>query len=80
MICPRFTTLYGMELSGEVINYEWGSFRLRSGLVKVDFTAFTHTEAECYIFRDMIRQSGFTQNILKKYLHELPTLEPEKNI
>lgn len=57
-------------------NYEWTSFLPRFGLVEVDFKTFRRTKKpSALFFRDIIAQNGFTQEILRKYLHELPTLD-----
>ena len=56
-------------------NYEWGSFVPRFGLVHVDFKTFERTpKPSAFFFRDIIQQNGFTQDILRKYLHEMPSL------
>lgn len=56
-------------------NFEWTSFLPRFGLVDVDFNTFKRTKKpSALFFRDIIAQNGFTQDILRKYLHELPTL------
>ena len=56
-------------------NYEWGSFVPRFGLVDVDFKTFKRTpKPSAFFFQDVIRRNGFTQEILRKYLHEMPSL------
>ena len=56
-------------------NYEWTSFLPRFGLVDVDFETFKRTKKpSALFFKDIIEQNGFTQKILRKYLHELPIL------
>ena len=76
----------GIDLRGYLCwslmdNYEWGSFKPRFGLVNVDFTTFERTlKPSAMFFREIIRQNGFTQDILRKYLHELPTLGLEKSL
>lgn len=78
--------LRGVDLRGYLYwslmdNYEWGSFKPRFGLVNVDFTTFERRpKPSAMFFREIIRQNGFTQDILKKYLHELPTLGLVKSI
>lgn len=57
-------------------NYEWNSFTPRFGLVDVDFRTFRRTpKPSAAFFREIIEHNGFSQAILRKYLHELPTLE-----
>lgn len=58
-------------------NFEWSSFLPRFGLVSVDFKTFERTpKPSAFFFRDIIRNNGFSQQILRKYLKELPTLSP----
>lgn len=58
-------------------NYEWYSYLPKFGLVDVDFNTFARTPKQsAYFYRDLIRNNGFTQEILRKYLHKLPTLHP----
>lgn len=57
-------------------NYEWSSFLPRFGLVNVDFKTFERTpKPSAAFYREIIENNGFSQEILRKYLHELPTLE-----
>ena len=56
-------------------NYEWTSFYPRFGLVDVDFDTFKRTpKPSAYFFKEVMENNGFTQEILRKYLTELPTL------
>ncbi len=56
-------------------NYEWYSFEPRFGMVDVDYNTFKRTPKQsAYFFKDMIENNGFTQEILRKYLKELPSL------
>ena len=56
-------------------NFEWTSFLPRFGLVSVDFNTFERTmKPSAFFFRDIIRNNGFSQDILRKYLKELPVL------
>lgn len=56
-------------------NYEWNSFVPRFGLVDVNYETFERTpKPSAYFFKEIIENNGFTQEILRKYLHELPTL------
>jgi beta-glucosidase len=72
----------GVELRGYLYwslmdNYEWDSFIPRFGLVDVDFDTFKRTpKPSAHFFRDIIRQNGFDADLIRKYLHELPTLAP----
>ena len=71
----------GMDIRGYLYwslmdNYEWNSFLPRFGLVNVDFKTFARTPKPSAIFyREIIKHNGFSQEILRKYLHELPILE-----
>ena len=57
-------------------NYEWGSFLPRFGLVDVDFETFKRTpKPSAGFYQDIISNNGFSQEILRKYLKELPTLK-----
>ncbi len=65
-------------------NYEWGSFMPRYGLVDVDRqNGFKRTiKNSGYYFRDIIDNGGFSQEILRKYLNEMPRVKyglPEKH-
>ena len=70
----------GVDLQGYLYwslldNYEWWTFRPRFGLVDVDFETFQRTpKPSAYFYRDIIRNNGFSQEILRKYLHQLPTI------
>ena len=56
-------------------NYEWGSFVPKFGLVDVNFETFERKiKPSGYFYRDIIKNGGFTQEILRKYLKALPTL------
>jgi beta-glucosidase len=56
-------------------NYEWSSFRPRFGLVHVDFKTFKRTpKPSAAFFKDIIGHNGFSQDILRKYLKEMPSL------
>ena len=57
-------------------NYEWGSYKPRFGLVDVDFAHdFKRTpKPSAYFYKEIIEHNGFTQEILRKYLHEMPRL------
>ena len=60
-------------------NFEWSSFLPRFGLVDVDFKTFKRTaKPSAFFFRDIIRNNGFSQQILRKYLKELPTLSKQQ--
>ncbi len=56
-------------------NYEWNSFYPRFGLVDCDFETFKRTpKPSAYFYKEIMENNGFTQEILRKYLKELPTL------
>jgi beta-glucosidase len=56
-------------------NYEWGSFLPRFGLVSVDWNTFERTvKPSALFYKDIIQNNGFSQQILRKYLSEMPTL------
>lgn len=61
-------------------NYEWGSFRPRFGLVDVDReNGFKRTvKPSGYFFKEIIENNGFSQDILRKYLNSVPTLNKRK--
>ena len=62
-------------------NYEWGSFSPKFGLVSVDReNEFKRTiKPSAYFYRDIIKNNGFTQEILRNYLTDIPKME-ELNI
>ncbi len=62
-------------------NYEWGSFMPRYGLVDVDRkNGFKRTiKPSGYFYRDLIKQGGFTQELLRKYLTEAPRVKYSTN-
>ena len=55
-------------------NYEWGSYKPRFGLVDVDRNnGFKRTIKESgYFLREIIEKNGFSQEMLKRYLKEIP--------
>lgn len=55
-------------------NYEWSTFKPRFGLVNVDYeNGFKRTiKRSGYFYRDIIQNKGFNQEILRKYLTEIP--------
>lgn len=56
-------------------NYEWYSFKPKFGMVSVDLKTFVRTpKNSAYFYRDIIRKNGFSQEILRKYLNEIPSL------
>ena len=56
-------------------NYEWESFIPRFGLVDVDFQTFKRTpKPSAWFYKDIIAQNGYSPEILRRYLHKLPTL------
>ncbi|MBE7036504.1 MAG: glycoside hydrolase family 1 protein [Ruminococcaceae bacterium] len=57
-------------------NFEWYSYKPKFGLVDVDFETFKRTpKKSAYFYRDIIRNNGVSQELLRKYLDKLPTLE-----
>lgn len=55
--------------------YEWGSYTIKLGLCSVNRETFERTpKPSAYFFKEIIENNGFTQEILRKYLTELPTL------
>ncbi|MBD3320560.1 MAG: family 1 glycosylhydrolase [Chitinivibrionales bacterium] len=56
-------------------NYEWGSFEPRFGLVHVDFDTFKRTpKPSAWFYREIIEKDGVTQESIRRYLNELPTM------
>ena len=55
-------------------NYEWGSFKPRFGLVEVDReNGFERRiKPSGYFLKEIIENNGFKQEMLRKYLKELP--------
>jgi len=57
-------------------NYEWGSFRPKFGLVEVDFENFERKpKPSAYFYQEIIKNNGFSQELLRKYLKEVPRLD-----
>ena len=62
-------------------NYEWYSFVPRFGMVDVDYNTYKRTpKKSAYFFKDMIERNGFSQEILRKYLKELPSIGLGKQV
>lgn len=56
-------------------NFEWGSFTPKFGLYECDLKTFERTPKKSAMFyKEIIENNGFNQQILRKYLNELPTL------
>ena len=57
-------------------NFEWGSYLPRFGLVAVDrANGFRRTpKPSAYFYRDIIENNGYSPEILKKYLSEIPRI------
>ncbi|MBR2340228.1 MAG: glycoside hydrolase family 1 protein [Clostridia bacterium] len=56
-------------------NFEWGSYLPRFGLCDCNFETFERTpKPSAYFFKEIIENNGFNQQILRKYLTELPSL------
>ena len=57
-------------------NYEWASFKPRFGLCHVDFDTFKRTvKPSGYFYREIIRENGVNNAMIRRYLKELPTLD-----
>ena len=58
-------------------NWEWGSFVPKFGLVGVDReNGFKRTiKPSAYFYKEIIENNGFSQEILRKYLKEIPRCE-----
>ncbi len=60
-------------------NYEWESFLPRFGLIDCNFKTFERTpKPSAYFYKEIIENGGFKQEILRKYLKEIPTIEKIK--
>lgn len=60
-------------------NYEWTSFIPRFGLIDVNFETFERKlKKSAYFYRDIVENNGFRQEILRKYLQEMPKIETNK--
>ena len=56
-------------------NYEWGSYLPRFGLVDCDFNSFERTpKLSAYFYREVIENNGVNQELIRKYLKEIPSL------
>lgn len=56
-------------------NFEWGSYIPRFGLCGCDRETFERTpKPSAYFYKELIENNGLNQEILRKYLKELPTL------
>ena len=56
-------------------NYEWTTFIPRFGLVGVDFGTFRRTpKPSAFFFQEVIRENGFSGEMVRRYLDALPTL------
>ncbi len=57
-------------------NYEGISFTPKFGLCAVDLKTFERTPKDSmYFYKEIIENNGFSQEILRKYLNELPTMK-----
>ena len=60
-------------------NYEWNSFIPRFGLVGVDYETFRRTpKPSAYFYKEIMEKGGFTQEMLRRYLTEMPSLGKER--
>lgn len=56
-------------------NYEWGSYTPKFGLVSVDRETFERKKKpSADFYKEIIENNGFSQDILRKYLKEMPSL------
>lgn len=54
-------------------NYEWTSFVPRFGLIDVNFDTFERRlKKSAFFYRDIVKNNGFSQEILRRYLNEIP--------
>ena len=57
-------------------NYEWSSYTPRFGLCSVDRSTFERTlKPSADFYRELIAQNGVSQELIRKYLTENPTLK-----
>ena len=57
-------------------NYEWSSYTPRFGLCSVDRSTFERTlKPSAGFYRELIAQNGVSQELIRKYLTENPTLK-----
>lgn len=60
-------------------NFEWRTYLPKFGLLNVNFETFErNAKKSAYFYRDIIRNNGFSQEILKKYLSKVPTLNKKE--
>lgn len=56
-------------------NYEWGSFIPRFGMVHCDFETFKRTpKPSAYFYKEIIENNGVSQELIRKYLKEIPSI------
>ena len=57
-------------------NYEWGSYLPKFGLVSVDrANGYRRTpKPSAYFYKEIIQNNGYSPEILKKYLSEIPRI------
>ncbi len=71
---------FGVDVKGYLYwslldNYEWYSFKPQFGIVGCDFETFERTpKPSAYFYKDIIENNGFNQEILRKYLKDIPSL------
>ena len=71
---------FGVDVRGYLYwslmdNYEWGSFEPRFGLVNCDFKTFKRTpKPSAWFYKEIIENNGFSQEILRKYLKNIPSM------
>lgn len=55
-------------------NYEWWSYAPTFGLCKCDLETFERTpKPSAYFYQEIIKNNGFNQDILRKFLNEIPS-------
>jgi beta-glucosidase len=54
-------------------NWEWGTFHPTFGIVEVDFETYERKIRNSgYFYRDIIRNNGINQTIIRKYINQMP--------
>ena len=62
-------------------NYEWGSYAPRFGLYSVDRNTFERTaKPSAELYRKIIENNGVSQEVIRCFLKENPSLREESNI
>ena len=74
----------GVDLKGYLYwslldNYEWWTFLPKFGLCSVDRESGTFERSpkpSAWLYKEIIENNGFNQEIIRKYIKELPSLGP----